>query len=240
MAPVNFDQRMTVLGPHVFDGVPLTKAAERAGVPVRTARRWLASYRAIGSAGLSRDARSDRGSHRMPAELLEMTEGLALLRPPPRIAEVHRAVCEVAATHGWPSPSYDVVRRIIHRLEPGLVALAHHDPDVYRDEFELVLRRESIAANDMWQADHTELDVMVVDERGKPARPWLTVVLDDHSRAVAGYSVFFGAPTAAQTALAFGQAVWRKPRSGEGGVCASRPCCTATIVRTHRHSHRSS
>ena len=45
------------------------------------------------------------------------------------------------------------------------MALAHHDPDVYRDEFELVLRPESVAANDMWQADHTELDVMVVDER---------------------------------------------------------------------------
>ena len=37
------------------------------------------------------------------------------------------------------------------------------------------------------------------------------MVLDDHSRAVAGYSVFLGAPTAAQTALAFRQAVWRKP-----------------------------
>ena len=103
-----------------------------------------------------------------------------------------------------------MVRRIIRRLDPALVALAHHDPDVYRDGFELVLRRESAAANDMWQADHTELDVMVLDERAKPARPWLTVVLDDHSRAVAGYTVFLDAPTAAQTALAFRQAVWRK------------------------------
>jgi hypothetical protein len=31
--------------------------------------------------------------------------------------------------------------------------MAHHDPDVYQDEFELVLRRESIAANDLWQPD---------------------------------------------------------------------------------------
>jgi len=38
--------------------------------------------------------------------------------------------------------------------------LAHHGPDVYRDDFELVLRRESAHANDIWQADHTELDVM--------------------------------------------------------------------------------
>ena len=133
----------------------------------------------------------------MPAQLRDLVEGLALRRPPPRIAEVHRAVCAVATAQGWPTPSYEVVRRIIHQLDPGLVALAHHDEDVYRDGFELVLRRESVAANDLWQADHTELDVMVLDERGKPARPWLTVVLDDHSRAVAGYTVFLGAPTSA-------------------------------------------
>ena len=75
------------------------------------------------------------------------------------------------------------------RLDPGLLALAHHDSDAYRDGFELVLRRESAHPNDLWQADHTELDVMVVDETGKPVRPWLTVILDDHSRAVAGYTV---------------------------------------------------
>jgi putative transposase len=124
----------------------------------------------------------------------------------------------VATGQGWPVPSYEVVRRIVHRLNPGLVALAHHDPDVYRDGFELVLRRESVAANDLWQADHTELDVMVLNELGKPARPWLTVILDDHSRAVAGYTVFIGVPTSAQTALAFRQAVWRKP-DPEWAVC---------------------
>ena len=42
--------------------------------------------------------------------------------------------------------------------------------------------------NDIWQADHTELDLMVLDETGRPARPWLTVILDDRSRAIAGYS----------------------------------------------------
>ncbi|WP_253905721.1 DDE-type integrase/transposase/recombinase [Arthrobacter sp. H5] len=44
-------------------------------------------------------------------------------------------------------------------------------------------------------------------------RPWLTVVLDDYSRAVAGYTVFIGAPTAEQTALALHQAVNRKTSS---------------------------
>ena len=66
----------------------------------------------------------------------------------------------------------------------------------------------------------------------RPARPWLTVILDDHSRAVAGYTVFLGEPTTAQTALALRQAIWRKSRPGLGGVRYARPRCTAITAPT--------
>jgi hypothetical protein len=36
------------------------------------------------------------------------------------------------------------------------------------------------------------------------------VIEDDHSRAIAGYAVNLGAPSALQTALALRQAIWRK------------------------------
>jgi transposase InsO family protein len=62
----------------------------------------------------------------------------------------------------------------------------------YRDRFELVYRRTASRANGQWQCDHTELDIEIVDAAGARARPWLTVVLDDYSRAVAGYTVFTG------------------------------------------------
>jgi len=103
------------------------------------------------------------------------------------------------------------------------LALAHHDPDVYRDGFELALRREAVHPNDVWQADHTEFDLRVLDESGRAVRPWLTVILDDHSRAVAGYTVFLGSPTAVQTALALRQAIWRKadPRWPVCGIPAT-------------------
>src|SRR6478735_6313581 len=202
---------MRVLGPHVFDGVPLTRAAAAESVPLRTAQRWLAAYKADGAAGLARASRSDRAKRRrIPAELVALIEGWALRRPPPRVTEVHREAVRVALERGWPAPSYPVVWRIITGLDRGLLTLAHGGANAYRDDFELVLRRESAHPNDLWQADHSELDVMVLDETGKPARPWLTVILDDHSRAVAGYTVFLGDPSAWQTALALRQAIWRK------------------------------
>ncbi len=89
---VGFDmeQRLVVLQPHLFEGVPLPAVAQQAGVPLRTARRWVAAYRAGGADGLTRAARADRDTRRIPAQVVEVVEGLALRRPPPRIAEVHR------------------------------------------------------------------------------------------------------------------------------------------------------
>ena len=84
------DGRLAVLNPHLHDGVPLAEAARRAGVPRRTATRWLAAYQSNGLEGLRRFDRADRGGRRLPQEMIELIEGMALRRPPPKAAEVHR------------------------------------------------------------------------------------------------------------------------------------------------------
>jgi putative transposase len=66
----------------------------------------------------------------------------------------------------------------------------------------------------MWQADHSQLDILLTNDQGKASKPWLTVILDDFSRAIAGYLLFFGDPSAIQTALALRQAIWRKAQPG--------------------------
>ncbi len=203
-------RRWEVLRPHVQDGVPLTQVAREAQVPLRTAQRWLVRYRAGGLAALARPERSDRGVRRMPEELVRLVEGLALRRPRPSVATVARQAALAAAEHGWPTPSYSTVHAIVTDLDPHLVTLAHDGPTALRDRYELVYRRQSDRPNALWQADHTELDLLVLDADGTPARPWLSVVLDDCSRAVAGYSLFLGAPSTLNLSLALRQAIWRK------------------------------
>src|ERR1017187_2451211 len=44
----------------------------------------------------------------------------------------------------------------------------------------------------------------------RPQNPWLTVVIDDYSRVVAGYYLSFEDPFALNTSLALRQAIWRK------------------------------
>jgi putative transposase len=202
--------RFAVIKPHLEDGVPLARAAGDAGVPVRTARRWLAKYRALGLSGLARPARPDSGKRKLAAELVKLVEGMALSKPRPSVAAIHRRATSAAMELGWKAPSYASVYAIIQGLEPAMVVLAQEGLAAFRDRFELVYRRRAECPNALWQADHTELDILVLDANGSAVRPWLTTVIDDYSRAVAGYRVFLCAPSALQTSLALRQAIWRK------------------------------
>jgi putative transposase len=203
-------RRWLVLRPHVEAGAPLRQVAVTSGVPYRTLQRWLARYQAGGLAGLARVVRADRGRFRFPEPLRLLAEGLALRTPAMSAAHVHRQVAAVAEREGWPVPSYSSVYAIIRGIDPALRTLAAEGAKRYAEVFELVYRRQAARPNEIWQADHTQLDLWVVTPAGQPARPWLTVIEDDHSRAIAGYAVNLGAPSALQTALALRQAIWRK------------------------------
>jgi putative transposase len=207
-------RRWLALRVHLEDGVPLTRVAAQCGIPHRTLQRWLARYRAGGLAGLGRAVRADRGRSGFPEPLRLLVEGLALRTPVPSAAQVHRQITEVAEREGWPVPSYSAVYAIIRGIDPALRTLAVEGGRRYAEVFELVYRRQADAPNEIWQADHTQLDLWVVTPAGTPARPWLTVIEDDHSRAIAGYAVNLGAPSALQTALVLRQAIWRKTEPG--------------------------
>jgi transposase InsO family protein len=59
-------------------------------------------------------------------------------------------------------------------------------------------------------ADHTPFDIWVYEEHQRAVRPWLTVILDDYSRAVASFGLRLQTPSSQQTALALRKASWRK------------------------------
>lgn len=204
------EQRWRVLRLHVEDQVPLTALARETGVGLRTLQRWHQRYRLGGIGELEPRPRADAGQRRTVTTLVAFIEQLALTRPRPSIATLHRLTVAEAQRQHVPEVSYSTVRDIVQALDPALVTLALEGPAAYRDRYELVYRFRADRPNRMWQADHTELDILILDVNGKPDRPWLTTVMDDHSRAICGYTVFTGAPSALQTALALRQAIWHK------------------------------
>ena len=182
-----------------------------AGIPYRTAHRWLTQYRLHGLAALARKRRGDHGERRsVSSKIKEAIEGLALQKPPLPITAVHRQARRLAQDLGETPPSYPVVYDIVRRLPVDLVTLAHEGSKAYTEAFDLVHRREAAGPNAIWQADHTPLDILLVRSNGEIAKPWLTIVIDDYSRAIAGYFLSFEAPSSLHTSLALRQAIWRK------------------------------
>src|SRR5512135_1618644 len=207
-------ERFRLLRPFLEEEVSLPEIARIGGISLRTARYWVQRYREEGFAGLARKARRNKKQPKIAVTLLQLIEGLALRKPPLSAAAIHRQVAEVASDLGEKPPSYSLVYAVMRRIYPSLVTMAHEGTKAYCESFDLIHRREAEAPNAIWQADHTKLDILVRDETGNARKPWLTVVLDDYSRAVAGYFLFFHAPSAIQTALALRQAIWRKPQAG--------------------------
>jgi len=194
--------------------VPLAQIAREQGIILRTARRWVKRYRQDGLVALARKERNDKDQRKLSLTLQETVEGLALRKPRLSAATIHRKAVERANKLGEQPPSYSLVYALIRKLEPALVTMAHEGTKAYSESFDLVHRTEAATPNAIWQADHTELDILAKDDEGNARRPWLTIILDDYSRAVAGYLLSFAAPSAIQTALALRQAIWRKSQAG--------------------------
>jgi putative transposase len=200
-----------LLRPFLDDGVPLTHIAALHQLSLRTLRRWVQQYRAHGLAGLMRAARKDQGQRRsLTPHLQHIIEGLALQKPRRTVANIHRETARISRERYWTPPSYSTVKRIVQQMDPQLTTLAHEGLKAYQETFDLIYRHQASAPNEVWQSDHSLLPIVVLNDQGKPGKPWLTIILDDYSRAVAGYSLGFASPNAQQTALTLHQAIWRK------------------------------
>jgi len=205
-------ERYTVIRPALEKEVSQAQVARTHQLAPSTVQLWIKRYREKGLAGLANHtARSDKGKSRsLPEQARLLIEGLALQTPPRSAAAIHRQVTAIAKEQGWKPLSYERVRQIIKQIDPALRTLAHQGAAAYREEFDLLYRREATHSNAMWQADHTPLDIWLLDEAGKPAQPWLTVIEDDYSRCIASFRLSFQASTALTTALCLRQAIWRK------------------------------
>ncbi len=92
---------------------------------------------------------------------MRLIEGMALRHPRPSLATITRRAARAAAEQGWVPVSYTTVRAIVTALDPAMLTLAHDGPVAFRDTYELVYRRRAERPNLMWQADHTQLDILV-------------------------------------------------------------------------------
>ena len=180
--------------------VPLSGVSRSEGIPARTLRHWVKQFSERGLSGLGRAKRKDSGSPRiLSQELTELIQGLALQKPPLAISAIHRKATVLCSRSASKAPCYGTVYSIVKKINPALLTLAHEGGKVYQQKYELIYRRECSTSNEIWQCDHTELDIYTVDAAGRERKPWLTAVMDDYSRAIAGIFLSLDAPSSLNT-----------------------------------------
>ena len=149
-------------------------------------------------------------------------------RQKPSIAAAHREVERLCRRQGLTSPSVKAVRARV--LNANLVRSAQKREGRSVAQAKVGPSKGSLEASEpleIVQIDHTLVDVIIVDEvQRKPiGRPWLTLVIDVHTRTVPGFVLSLDPPSRLSVALAITQAAWGK--SGwlrDRGIPADWPC----------------
>ncbi len=170
-------------------------------------RRWRAGE-GLASDLLPGVSSGGRGGERLPDEVetvvREVLRTRYLTRQRRTVAAVCREVARECRVRGLPVPSRGTVLRRIARLDPVRAVSAREGGDAAR-----ALRSaggtppEITGLLGQVQADHTPVDVIVVDERHRwpVGRPYVTAAVDVASRAVAGLVVTLEAPSATSVGL---------------------------------------
>lgn len=171
----------------------LSAICHRHKVSIRTARRWVAAYKKQRLEGLIRQKRKDIGKKRSVSDEMQLIiEGMYLQNAHLSIKSIYRKIRENASKNNQLYPSYRTLCNLINELPKSMVTLAHHGSKAYKQKYDLLCRHQAAYPNQLWQADHALLDIFVIENnKQKSSRPWLTIIIDDYSRAIAGYELSF-------------------------------------------------
>ena len=177
-----------------------------------TVSRWKKKYIAAGhdirSLGVDVKKRGNR-SGRYPDEVLQFVEDgidtLYMTREQKKVEAVTQLIqAQVNRENDLrpeglklPLPKIRLVRRLINDIPAFDRHAARHGQIAALKKFRSVrAHRITLAPLDRAEIDHTQLDLMVVDENGFPrGRPWVTACIDDYSRCILGIIISFEPPS---------------------------------------------
>ena len=158
--------------------------------------------------------RGKRKLHFAVEEKIEQAIEAVYLQPErPTLKRVWGEVRRDCAAAGLRPPSMKAVRARIIARSPRERTKAREGAAAAEARFRQVkpgLRTERPLQ--VVQIDHTKVDIMLVDDvtRACIGRPWLTLVLDVHTRVVLGFYLALDAPSATSAAMAVAHAVLPK------------------------------
>jgi putative transposase len=213
-----------------FNPIPpdkMREAQQRAGallgkqvgkVSPQSIRNWINAYKRAGITGLERKPRSTSGQSTLDPNVQHILRGLFLDPKQFSVAHVHRLIVQHLTEHGVDKqqiPTRKQVHYIQQHITPQERELAWYGTQRYAETYHQCTRFEAPHANAMWQVDHHKVDLIVIDPVTKErlGRPWLTVYIDDYSRAICGYYLSLQQPSSMSIALALHHAMLPNPNA---------------------------
>jgi len=182
-------------------------AAARIGVGERTLWRWVAAGR------LPDRRRPNQGRSVLTPELCD-----TYLRLGGNVSAVWREAHE----RGPEPPPLRTLQAAFGRELSAAERASARRGEAGRRKHGLYLHYEAPHRNAVWQADHKQLPLLVVPPGGRRGRrPWVTLFLDDCSRAIAGWAISLQ-PSSAEVLAALRDALCVDPARGPFGGAPGR------------------
>jgi len=199
--------------------VRVRNAARELGLSLPSAYRLIALYRenSVAASLVPHRPGPAKGTRRLPTGMEGIVEraitAIHAQRERPTLARLQRDVKRDCNAAGLKPPSRKALAARVSARSLREMVRAREGPEAARQRFAPVRPGpRPTAPLQLVQADHTRVDLMLVDAatRAPLGRPWLTLVLDVCTRCVLGLHVAFDAPSSAGVALAMAQAVLPK------------------------------
>lgn len=198
--------------------------AEQLNMTVRNVRHLMRAWHTAGVDGVVRQGRSDRGARRLDEDwtnyILQTYRagnrgGRRMSRAQVAVRVTARAL-ELGDSH---PPSRASVYRVLQDEIDRQEQRSRVRSIGWSGETLILKTREGLEvevkeSNQVWQCDHTRVDLLVVDQVGEVlGRPWLTTIVDTYSRCIIGIHLGMEAPSAVVVCLALRHAILPKQYS---------------------------
>jgi putative transposase len=198
--------------------------AQQLNMTVRNVRHLMRAWQTVGVDGVVRQGRSDRGERRLDENWTNYIVqtyragnrgGRRMSRAQVAVRVAARAL-EIGDSN---PPSRASVYRVLQDELDRQEQQSKSRSIGWSGETLILKTREGLEvevkeSNQVWQCDHTRVDLLVVDQVGEVlGRPWLTAIVDTYSRCIIGIHLGMEAPSAVVVCLALRHAMLPKQYS---------------------------
>ncbi len=197
----------------------IQEAADDLGLSVSQVYRLLKAFRSkpVTSSLVVAQPGQRQGVRRLPPEIdtviEEAIDTVFKRRERPTADRLFRAVKHECLARKLRLPSRKAIMARVRQRPTRELATAREGSKAARAKLCMVKPGlKPVRPLEIVQVDHTKVDIQLVDAASRMplGRPWLTILLDMHTRLVVGFYIAFDHPSTMTVALAFAQAVTPK------------------------------